>query len=217
MKTQPKSLLTLPLASCLMLVVGACGGSGEDGSPTENGTENAVEGEVLVNHVPLTDEQIDEIEETYEARIVPGDYWYDPVSGLFGSMGMPSFGQLYPGHDFGSLPADASNGTSGVFVNGRQLTDSEVQSLSFFTGFIMPGRYWMDGMSTVGYEGNPMPLLNLYLLMAQKAQAGGGAPPGGGDNGWSSMYGSGNYNSDNSSGYVHIPSSTGGSGTFVSY
>ncbi len=204
MNAQSRSPVFSSVIVCLALVGSACGGTDEEAT-------------VLVNHEPLTTEVIDELEATYGAQILPGDYWYDTVSGLFGEMGMPSNGQLYPGHDLGVLPAEASSGTSGVFVNGRQLADSEVLYLSHFSGPILPGRYWMDGMSTVGYEGNPAPLLNLYYLMTQQAQAGGAGPSGGGDNGWSSMYGSGNFNSDNSSGYVHIPSSTGGSGTFVSY
>ncbi len=213
MKLNSRICRTLPLAVFLLLAGCACENSDVDGS----NPKGTAKGTVIVNNEPLSSDQIAELEATYQAQVVPGEYWYDAQSGLFGTMGMPSHGQLYPGHELGTMPADASKGTSGVFLNGRQLTESEVQFLAWFTGPILPGRYWMDGMSTVGYEGNPTPVLNLYYLMAQQSSAGGAAPAGGGDNGWSSMYGSGNYSSDGSSGYVHLPSATGGSGTFVSY
>jgi hypothetical protein len=50
----------------------------------------------------------------------------------------------------------------------------------------------------------PYPIGNLFLLVQGRGTqgAGGGA---GGDNGWSTRFSSGNYNSDNSAGYVSIP------------
>ena len=58
---------------------------------------------------------------------------------------------------------------------------------------------------TAGYEGDPTPTVNLYVAAAQNAQsrAGGGAR--GGDNGWHTRFSAGNYNDDNSVGYVSVP------------
>jgi hypothetical protein len=42
----------------------------------------------------------------YGVQIAPGDYWYDPFSGLFGVMGGPGFGFTMPGLELGGpLPA----------------------------------------------------------------------------------------------------------------
>ena len=102
----------------------------------------------------------------------------------------------------GALAANASRGQTNVFVNGRNLPQSEVMVLSALWGtYIQPGRYWLDGTGNVGYEGVPIPVGNLYALV----QAQGGMGGGGGDNFWNSRFSAGNYNADNTQGYVSVP------------
>lgn len=81
---------------------------------------------IIVNTVPLTAETVQTLQRIYPVSIQPGRYWYDAVSGAYGLEGGPIAGQMLPGLRLGgSLGADASRGTSGVFINGRQLTLGE--------------------------------------------------------------------------------------------
>jgi hypothetical protein len=111
---------------------------------------------------------------------------------------------MLAGHRFGKLDASASNGNSGVFVNGRHLPQSEWLVWSQLLGYVIqPGRYWLDDSGNAGYEGNPTPTENLYLAAQRNAYRTGGS--GSGDNFWSSRFGAGNYDSGNQRGYVSVP------------
>jgi hypothetical protein len=105
-------------------------------------------------------------------QIAPGDYWYDPFSGLFGMMGGPGLGFTMPGLELGGpLPADASGGGTSVFVNGRELHPLDVAALMQL-GPIYPGRYWLRYDGYYGLEGG-LPLGNL-IMMAQQVAGGPG-------------------------------------------
>ena len=159
---------------------------------------------VVVNGVPLNAAQLEDFRQRYGALPAAGDWWYDARSGLFGPRGGPAAAFMFPGHDFAPLAADASSGDAPVFINGRQLPMAEVGVWAQLVGGpVMPGRYWFDAQGNVGYEGMPYPIGNLYLLAQGRMAQGGSA--GGGDNGWNTRFSSGNYNSDNSAGYVAIP------------
>jgi len=73
--------------------------------------------EVTINGRALTEQQITAFEELYGAKPLPGNYWYDPISGLYGVVGFPAFGFMYPGHDFGPLAQNASKGDTEVIIN----------------------------------------------------------------------------------------------------
>ena len=108
----------------------------------------------------------------YGVQIAPGDYWYDPLSGLFGIMGGPGLGFTVPGLELGGpLPSDASGGGTSVFVNGRELHPMDVAALMQL-GPVFPGRYWLRYDGYYGLEGG-LPLGNL-ILMAQQAARGPG-------------------------------------------
>ncbi len=185
----------------------AGGGVGKAVDPGHDYTLAMLDQQVFINGTALDEKQLRGFQERYGQGPRPGRYWYDATSGLLGSEGGPSLGWILPGHDFGALPADASRGSTGVFVNGRQLDASDYTALaSIFGGVVMQGRYWLDGFGNYGYEGYAVPAGNLYLLMQVQAQRGGG------DNAWSTRFSSGNSTDDNSAGYVQCPD-----GTFVSY
>lgn len=156
--------------------------------------------DVVINGIPLSAQQVEGLEQAYGIRPLPGDYWYDTVSGLYGVVGFQAFGFMLPGHDFGALDAGASNGDTGVFVNGRQLPQPEWLVWSRLLGYpIQPGRYWLDTNGNAGYEGNPIPTENLYLAARRNAY------PGGGGDAWSSRFSAGGYDSGGERGYVSVP------------
>lgn len=177
-------------------------GSASVSSPRQK--EQKSDGKVTINDVVLTAEQVADLAKTYGIKPLPGNYWYDVRSGLYGVVGYPAFGFMLPGHRFGTLKPDASHGNSTVFVNGRELSLAEYTVWSQMVGsWIQPGRYWLDAQGNAGYEGNPAPVINLYVLAQQNSYRGQGRS--GGDNFWSSRFGAGNSNADNTQGYVSVP------------
>lgn len=160
-------------------------------------------GEVIINNTILSKEQIQEIKMRYGIEPKPGNYWYDSFSGLYGVTGYPSYGFMYPGHNFGTLSRNASAGNTGVIINGRDLPQLEWAVWSYILGYyIQPGNYWLDSQGNAGYVGSKIPVVNLFAAARQNAYSGKG---GSGDNFWSSRFGGGNSNADNSQGYVSVP------------
>ncbi|MFC2101165.1 hypothetical protein ACFLRZ_04975 [Bacteroidota bacterium] len=158
---------------------------------------------IKINSINLSEEQIREIENTYGIRPLPGNYWYDSRSGLYGVVGYPAYGFMYAGHDFGTIDQYASAGNTGVIINGRELPQSEWAVWSYILNYwIQPGAYWMDEQGNAGYEGVDVPMVNLFVAAQQNSYNGQG---GSGDNFWSSRYGAGNYDSGNQRGYVSVP------------
>ena len=175
--------------------------AGVENSPLKNKTPDG--GAVVINNVTLSPEQIAELEKTYGIKPQPGKYWYDARCGLYGVVGYAAYGFMLPGHNFGTLERGASRGNTGVFVNGRELPMNEYTVWSYIVGnWIQPGSYWLDQNGNAGYEGNPMPVINLYAAAQQNAYKGQG---GSGDNFWSSRFSAGNYDSGNQRGYVSVP------------
>jgi hypothetical protein len=160
-------------------------------------------GAVIINNKVLSKEQLRDIVTRYGVEPKAGNYWYDPVSGLYGVTGYPSYGFMYPGHNFGVLSRNASSGNTGVLINGRELPQAEWAVLSYVIGYyVQPGSYWLDSQGNVGNSGNNTPVLNLFVLARQNGYSGKGS---GGDNFWSSRFGAGNSNADNTQGYVSVP------------
>jgi len=162
------------------------------------------QGDVIINNKALTKEQIAEIGKTYGIKPQPGNYWYDAKSGLYGVVGYQAYGFMLPNHNFGTMDRNASNGNTGVFVNGREIPIAEYTVWSSMVGnWIQPGSYWLDHTGNAGYEGNPMPVINLYQAAQQRAAGGQGGS--GGDNQWNTRFSAGNYDSGNTRGYVSVP------------
>lgn len=167
---------------------------------------------ITINGGPPNLEVLDMIEKMAGTIIPDGDYWYDQVSGATGVMGGPCSGFLPAGLELaGPLPADASNGNTGVFVNGRQLHSIDVMNLNQILilggAQCLPGRWTIDAYGNLGPEGG-IPLVNLVQLAMAGANQGTGG--GGGDNFWSSRYSFGNESGG--SGYVKLPN-----GGYVGY
>jgi len=167
------------------------------------GDKSQINSDVIINNTVLSKAQLQEIMTRYGIEPKPGNYWYDPVSGLYGVNGYQSYGFMYPGHNFGPLPRNASSGNTGVIVNGRELPQVEWAIWSYILGYyVPPGSYWLDSGGNVGNEGNNIPVVNLFAAAQKNSYSGQG---GGGDNFWSSRFGAGNSSADGSQGYVSVP------------
>jgi hypothetical protein len=130
---------------------------------------------VIVNGAPLEARHAAALESAYRTRLVPGRYWYDAMSGLWGLEGGPSVGLIAPGLPFGRLNPRASVGRlvgiTGVFVNGREIHPDELQYLRALYGAVNRARYWLNARGIAGYEGGPAQF-NLTAA-AQQARSGG--------------------------------------------
>ena len=132
--------------------------------------------QTIINGKPLTAEQKAEFVRSYGRPPLAGDFWYDTRSGLWGVKGRETFGILRPGHNYGPLAPTASAGTTGVFINGRQINLAEAIYIRNLLGSVLPGRWWLDG--TTGYfglEGSPLPVGNLFVAARAAQSRGGGA------------------------------------------
>ena len=110
-------------------------------------------GSVFINGAALDADKRRALEQAYGVPIQPGRYWYDAMSGVWGREGGPALGQVHPNLQLGPrLRADASNGNTRVFVNGRELHTMDVLALRRCTP-VIPGRYWVLANGIGGYEG----------------------------------------------------------------
>jgi len=159
-----------------MIFLSTPGLNGQDVPSTPIQPDPAATEEVIINGITLSAQQIKEMEQAYGAKPLPGNYWYDTNSELYGVVGYPSYGFMLEGYDLGELQVDASNGDSPVFVNKRQLPQSEWLVWSYLLGYlIQPGRYWLDAIGKAGLEGNHMPMENLYLAAQRNNYNGAGS------------------------------------------
>jgi len=143
---------------------GPGGGSGGPAVPSRS---------VVINGQRLSDETIATLERTFRVRLMDGQFWYDKMNGSWGIQGGPTAGFIMAGLDLGGpLRADASNGNTGVFINGRQLHQIDVARLSQL-GPVYQGRYWMDAWGNLGIEGMPA-LLNIWAVIQSLGGGGGG-------------------------------------------
>jgi hypothetical protein len=173
--------------------------------PGQNAESPSAPGELTINGRAISQQQAQTLA-AYGIQAQPGNYWYDPVCGAWGIWGGPTAGFVQAGIPVPPLPAHASNGQTGVYVNGRNIAYSELQYLQTLAqGPIYPGQYWLDANGYAGAVGGPA-LINFL----QAAQSSGSVNSwyGNGSSGWSSSDGSGG---------VWIANPYGGTGTSVTY
>jgi len=169
----------------------------------------AQERHVIVNRVRLTPQQVAGFESRWSVRVQDGRYWYDRRSGAWGMDGGPTAGWILPGLDLGGpLPADASRGSSGVFINGRELPEADVSALLRITP-VYQGRWWVDAQGSFGAEGGPV-LGNLWVLARQRGMRPGQA--------WSVYANQGNnFIAGDENGCTYFSSRDNGTGTSTSW
>jgi hypothetical protein len=132
-------------------------------------------GATVINGRTMTAEQKRQFQLIYHVPPAAGNFWYDPVSGLWGLWGRPPAGFLLPGHTFGSLPRNASAGRTAVFINGREITMVEALFLSrLYRTTIQPSRWWLLSNGNFGLEGSPAIVGNLAVALRRAGGAGGG-------------------------------------------
>lgn len=201
MSTSRWSLLLVAVAACVPPAQSGGGG----GTPSAAGARR-----VTINGEAPAGARLSvllEVEAAYATTLPDGDYWYDPVSGALGVWGGPTEVLIAAGLDLGPpVPANASGGGTGVFVNGRELHYLEVAYLQNLVGdAIAPGRYFIDAEGNAGLEGQAA-VVNLNQLAAQR-----GAGSSGGEGSytvWGSTGENGNrawFESDGKCKYVMMP------------
>ncbi len=154
---------------------------------------------VLVNEAPLSPDQVGQLQQVLGSAVLPGEYWYDSFSGLWGYKGGPYSGQILAGLNLGGpLRADASGGGTGVFINGREIHPMEYAQLQRNFGMINPGRYWLNAQGIGGYEGGPAQF-NLAF------SANGGSGGAGGDAGYNVNAAGASLGSDGNCSYAMLP------------
>ncbi len=170
----PFRIRLIPLLGALIASVTACAksdgerasvdarvttGDTSTGDRVSTGERASVAGDasIVVNGQALSAEAVRQLQQVYPVAIAPGRYWYDAVSGAYGREGEPIAGQMMAGLSLGGpLLADASRGTSGVFINGRQITAGEK---AYIEGLcqtpVAPARYWIMSSGLGGFEAGP--------------------------------------------------------------
>ncbi len=133
------------------------------------GIDRREDAKVVINGHELTPTQINIIQTLYRNVPPPGRYWYDSRSGSWGFEGHETAGFILPGLDLGPLPANASHGNTGVFINGREINRVEAARILLAFGGLYRGHWWLDGQTGYyGIEGYPIPLGNVVALMQSR-------------------------------------------------
>ena len=172
-------------AACVPPAAQAGYGNGAETSPAP-GTGHAATDSITINGAVLDAQQaqtLAQLEAQYNVSLPAGAYWYDATSGAFGIWGQATAALIPAGLDLGPIvPEAASSGTTGVFVNNRELPPSEAQYLGGLVGSrLQPGRYFVDAQGNAGVEGGPV-LVNL-VQAANARRAAANRPAGNGGSG----------------------------------
>lgn len=102
----------------------------KDFSRLSSGAEKG-RSDVFVNGQLLTDRVVKKAEKL-AGPIHPGEYWYDSLAGFWGVMNQPCLGIIPPFiEEFDHpMPKNCAAGNTGVFVNGRELNQKDLDLLA---------------------------------------------------------------------------------------
>ncbi|KAH9604158.1 hypothetical protein KSS87_010498 [Heliosperma pusillum] len=96
-----------------------------------NQTVESVKKNVMVNGHPIPDKLIKKAEKL-AGPVYSGEYWYDYRAGFWGAIGGPCLGIIPPLiEEFNyPMPEKCGAGNTGVFINGRELHQKDLELLS---------------------------------------------------------------------------------------
>ena len=124
------------------MMQGGSGGSSQQmmqggrpgGAPMQQMPQQRPSVSIFINGKLCTEQEI-QILRRAGSTCIPGRYWYDHKAGGFGYEGGPCLMWGTPGLKVGGpLQPNASNGTTGVFINGRQLHVQDVMNWNTYIG-----------------------------------------------------------------------------------
>lgn len=165
---------------------------------------------VVINGKTLDDAEMKELAAMLGTRPVPGNYWYDARSGLYGLVGHGAGGVAKAGLNAAPLARDASNGDTSILVNGREITRVERDYLIRIFGgdpgnvYQYVGAYDLDAKGNLSKNGAPLGNVVQRAKAAQSQSV----------NTWQTKSGASGGSGPGCS-WVSIPNSTTGTSTSV--
>ncbi|KAJ0262776.1 Extra-large guanine nucleotide-binding protein 2 [Hirschfeldia incana] len=121
---------------------------------------------ISVNGRPLSEEELDRLQTCPNPpkKLKPGDYWYDKLAGYWGKVGeKPSQIISHNMNIGGGIMEHASNGDTEIFINGREITKTELMMLKM-VGVQCEGKphFWVDADGSYQEEGQNRIIGNIW-------------------------------------------------------
>ncbi|EOA18334.1 hypothetical protein CARUB_v10006852mg [Capsella rubella] len=122
---------------------------------------------IIVNDKPLSEDELYTLQTCPNPpkKLKPGSYWYDKVSGYWGKVGEKPCQIISPNNNIGgsNIRKDASNGDTGICINGREITKPELMMLKMVSVQCEGNpHFWVDSEGTYQEEGQKRSIGNIW-------------------------------------------------------